>query len=120
MIVEQANTTALVVLGEPLPGALEPLQPVALYRDPAIVDAVLAQAAERAREAAAGLTADTASGRKAIASVAYRVARTKTALDDAGKQLVADIKAQAATIDSERRRIREALDQLKADHLPED
>ena len=115
MIVEQVNTAALVVLGEPLPGALEPLQPVALYRDAALLDAVLAQAEARAREAAAGLTADTASGRKAIASVAYRVARTKTALDDAGKQLVADIKAQAATIDSERRRIREALDQLKAD-----
>jgi hypothetical protein len=115
VIVEQENTTALVVLGEPLPGALEPLRPAALYRDPALVDAVLAQATQRARNVAAGLTADTASGRKAIASVAYRVARTKTALDEAGKQLVSDIKAQAATIDSERRRIREALDQLKAD-----
>ncbi len=115
MIVEQANTTALVMFGEVPPGSLEPLHPAALYSDPSIVDAVLAQARGRAQNAVDGLTADTASGRKAIASVAYRVARTKTALDDAGKQLVADIKAQAATIDSERRRIREALDQLKAD-----
>ena len=111
----EQNALELVTMGQTLPGVAEPLHPVTLYADSAVVDAVLAQAVRLAREAAVGLTADTAKGRKALSSVAYRVARTKTALDDAGKQLVADIKAQVATIDAERRRIRETLDALKAE-----
>jgi colicin import membrane protein len=56
---------------------------------------------------------DTAEGRERIKSVAYKVARSKTALDDMGKELVADIKKQSGAIDAERRVIRERLDALK-------
>jgi hypothetical protein len=58
-------------------------------------------------------TLDTAEGRERIKSVAYKVARSKTALDDMGKELVAGIKAQAAAIDADRRTIRDRLDALK-------
>lgn len=52
-------------------------------------------------------------GRKAVASLAYKVARSKTALDDMGKELVSGLKAQAGKIDAERRVIRDRLDALK-------
>lgn len=52
-------------------------------------------------------------GRKAIASLAYKVAQSKTALDELGKNLVADWKAKSAAVDAERRRLRERLDALK-------
>lgn len=55
----------------------------------------------------------TEAGRKAIASLARKVASSKTRLDDFGKELVAGIKAQASTIDAERKRMRDALDQLR-------
>lgn len=58
-------------------------------------------------------TLETPEGRERIKSVAYRVARSKTALDEMGKELVADIKAKAGAIDAERRTIRERLDALK-------
>jgi hypothetical protein len=55
----------------------------------------------------------TLGGRNAIASMAYKVARSKTALDDMGKQLVADWKSKASAVDAERRTIRDRLDALK-------
>jgi len=50
------------------------------------------------------------SGREAIASVAHRVARSKTALDNAGKTLVAEHKEIPKKIDAERKRVRDTLD----------
>lgn len=55
----------------------------------------------------------TLGGRAAIASMAYKVARSKTALDDLGKQLVSDWKSKASAVDAERRTIRDRLDTLK-------
>lgn len=55
----------------------------------------------------------TAKGRQSIASVANRVARSKTTLDKAGKELVAGIKAQSKSIDAERKKMRDTLDDLK-------
>lgn len=55
----------------------------------------------------------TLGGRNAIASMAYKVARSKTALDDLDKQLVSDWKSKAAAVDAERRTIRDRLDALK-------
>lgn len=55
----------------------------------------------------------TAKGRKAIASLAAKVARSKTALDGAGKSLNDDRRAAISAVDAERRKIRERLDALK-------
>ena len=53
---------------------------------------------------------DTASGRKAYASMAHKIARSKTAIDNIGKELVADLKQLPKTIDAERKRWRDQLD----------
>lgn len=55
----------------------------------------------------------TLAGRKAIASLAYKVARTKTAIDDAGKLLTEEKRAEIKKVDEARKRIREKLDELK-------
>ena len=55
----------------------------------------------------------TAAGRKAIASMAYRVARAKTYLDDAGKALADEQKKIPKKIDECRKRIRDTLDAWK-------
>ncbi|MET3051901.1 hypothetical protein ABXV19_08750 [Pseudomonas alkylphenolica] len=52
----------------------------------------------------------TRKGREAIASIAYKVARSKTALDTVGKDLVADLKEIPKKIDAERKRMRDILD----------
>lgn len=56
---------------------------------------------------------DTAKGRQVLKSAAYRVTRSKTLLDDAGKEFAADLKAQVASIDKNRRKIRTELDNLR-------
>ena len=59
-----------------------------------------------------GFTPDisTRKGREAIASMAYKVARSKTALDEVGKKLVADLKEVPKKIDAERKRVRDTLE----------
>lgn len=55
-------------------------------------------------------TLDTAKGRQAYASMAHKIARSKTAIDNIGKELVADLKQLPKTIDAERKRWRDQLD----------
>jgi hypothetical protein len=49
-------------------------------------------------------------GQDAIRSIAYRIARSKTALDNVGKELVAELKDIPKKIDAERKRMRDTLD----------
>lgn len=67
------------------------------------------------RAQVAGFVPDTSTqaGRKEIASMAYKVARTKTYLDDMGKELVAKYKAVPKKIDANRKLIRDELDALR-------
>ena len=51
----------------------------------------------------------TAKGRKAIGSIAYSIARSKSALDDLGKELVSEMKEIPKKIDAERKRMRDTL-----------
>jgi len=74
-----------------------------------IVDAIEAQVRAEAFDAT------TEAGRKHVRSVAYKVARSKTILDDIGKEHVAEIKKQSAAIDAERKTVRDRLDALKAE-----
>ena len=57
----------------------------------------------------------TPKGRKAVASNASKVARSKTYLDGLGKELVASLKQQSILIDEERRRMRTRLSELKTE-----
>lgn len=72
---------------------------------------------EKIKSEASNLVYDveTSKGRKEIASMAHKIARSKTYLDGLGKELVSGIKNQARVIDDERKKMRDELDQLKAD-----
>lgn len=51
-------------------------------------------------------------GRKEIASMAYKVTRSKTAIDEAGKKLNEEARSKINAVDAQRRKIREELDEL--------
>jgi colicin import membrane protein len=89
---------------------IETLTPAVVFA-PGGVDAIISKLEADVRAISADIS--TEAGRKAVASLAYKVARSKTALDDMGKQLVADLKAQTGKIDAERRVIRDRLDALR-------
>lgn len=88
----------------------QPLQAVAIFA-PGGVDDILAKLKSEVRAIPTDIS--TPAGRKHVASLAYKVARSKTALDDLGKDLVAEWKEKAKKVDEDRRRIRDELDALK-------
>lgn len=77
------------------------------------IDPLLEEIERQVKEFEPDLT--TATGRKEIASMANKVARSKTLLDGMGKDLVADWKAKAKVVDDSRKKLRDRLDQLKAE-----
>lgn len=70
---------------------------------------------QKIREEIDGFVPDvsTKKGRDAIASIAHKVARSKAALDNIGKDLVAELKELPKKIDAERKRMRDTLDAWK-------
>ena len=89
---------------------IENPNPVALFANGGLTE-ILARIEQEARSLVPDTS--TAKGRKAIASAAANVARSKTYLDGLGKDFVARIKAQSATVDAERRAMRDRLDGLR-------
>lgn len=85
----------------------------AMFAKPEQVDDMITRIEAEVRSHAPDLT--TTKGRKAIASLAHTVARSKTALDGAGKSLTDEARKQIAVVDAERRKIRDRLDALKAE-----
>lgn len=69
---------------------------------------------QRIRDQVMGIVPDvsTDKGRKEIASRAFKVRKSKTALDGLGKKLVDDLKDVPRKIDAERKRMRDTLDAL--------
>lgn len=59
------------------------------------------------------LDVETKKGREFIASLAYKVSQSKTAVDSHGKSLVEGIKSQAKVIDDSRKFFRDSCDQLR-------
>ncbi len=55
----------------------------------------------------------TKKGRDRIASLAYKVSKTKTLVDDFGKELVAEEKKRLALIDADRKKWRDECDKLR-------
>lgn len=92
---------------------VDSLVPAQIFANTNDLDAVLDEIAAKARAHQPDIS--TVKGRKEIASVANKVARSKTLLDEMGKALVAGWKKQSAAVDAERRRLRENLDSLKAE-----
>jgi len=77
------------------------------------LDDLLAKIDKEARSHVPDLKTD--KGRKAIASIAAKVAKSKTYLDSLGKELVSGWKNQARAVDNERKKMRDTLDDLKSD-----
>lgn len=103
---------ALVTLESILTPASAPLSAETLFGTGQVETIVSAIEAQVRAEA---IDISTADGRKAAKSLAYKVARSKTILDEIGKEHVAEIKAQSAKIDAERKTLRDRLDGLKAE-----
>ena len=78
-------------------------------------DESIAAAIESVRKQALAFVPDISSrkGREEIKSLAYRVARSKTALDAHGKSMVEDEKKKIAIVDARRKKICDAFDALK-------
>lgn len=68
----------------------------------------------RVKEEIAGFKPDisTVKGRGEIAKLAYKVTRSKTAIDAAGKKLNEEARAKINSVDAQRRKIRDELDAL--------
>lgn len=94
------------------------LIPIADFNPPsAFVAGGLQQVLDMIEAHARSVVADTstAAGRKAIIGAAYQVARSKTWIDERGKEYVATLKEMPRIVDAERKRARDFLDSLAAE-----
>lgn len=85
--------------------------PVLAVTKPEYFDNVFSELRREAAEIVIDLT--TEKGRKAIAAMAFKVARTKTAIDEAGKALNDEARIKINVVDAARRSVREKLDALR-------
>lgn len=85
--------------------------PIAVFTDGELLEALFDEI--RAEIEAHTPNVETDSGRKAIASLAYGIAKRKTALDAAGKELNEEHRTSINRVDAIRRKVREGLDALK-------
>lgn len=86
------------------------LNAVAVFKDGGL-DKVLEKITKEVESVLPDLTTD--KGRKAVASLARKVATSKIALDNAGKKLVAEWKNNSKLVDVERKKSRDYLDVLR-------
>lgn len=84
---------------------------LAVFTEEGNIDPILSKIASEARSFVADV--GTAKGRKDIASMAYKVAQTKTYLDGLGKDLVAEMKELPRKVDASRKSARDFLDNLR-------
>lgn len=88
---------------------------MAAFSQPDGMTDIIRQICEQAQSQAAEIGADMekASDRKKLASIAYAVAKAKTAIDGTGKDLVAEAKAKIKVVDNNRKQVRDELDALR-------
>lgn len=90
---------------------IEPTTALAVFTNAEKVDPILAAIRKVVAEFQPDVT--TAKGRKEIASMAYKVAQSKTYLDGIGKKLTEEYKEIPKKIDANRKKVRDELDRLK-------
>ncbi|MEQ5796338.1 hypothetical protein LZ686_17050 [Paracoccus sp. NFXS7] len=83
----------------------------ALFKDGTGIDPLIARIEAEVRAHVPDTS--TNKGREAIKSLAYKVSRSKTVLDDAGKALNEDARRQINLVDASRKNIRDRLDALR-------
>ena len=95
---------------ELIPVNIDEFTPAALFRDGGL-ESLLKDIETEARSVVPDASSE--KGRKAIASNAYKVSRSKTYLDTLGKDFVAGLKQQAKAVDEQRSMLRNRLDALR-------
>ncbi len=91
----------------------EKLNAVELFKSDEAVEDILGKIEKEAKSIIPDIS--TEQGRKEIASIAYKVARTKTALDNLGKDLTETARQQINAVNKGRKEIRDRLDELRDD-----
>jgi colicin import membrane protein len=81
------------------------------FATPSGIDVLIQRIKSEASAEVPDLT--TKKGRDRIASLAYKVSKTKTLVDDFGKELVAEEKKRLAMIDADRKKWRDECDKLR-------
>lgn len=89
---------------------IETLKPADVFK-PGAVERLILDVEQKVR--ATIIDASTPGGRKEATSLAFKVTRSKTALDEMGKTFVADLKKAAGVVDADRRIIRDRFDALR-------
>lgn len=106
---EEINPVELINLDKTL-ATLEKIEPIELFTTENAIEDVLSRIEG---EVTFFTDCKTPLGRKNIASMAYKVSRSKTILDKLGKTLVAEWKQKAKKVDNSRKKAREYLDDLR-------
>lgn len=91
---------------------IETIAAIDLFR-PEVIDPIIASIREQVIARAATLDISTPGNRADLASLAYKVGRSKTFIDGQRKALVSDEKKRLAKIDAEGKRIWESLEALQ-------
>lgn len=86
-------------------------KPVLVFSNPDALDMVFAETERKVLDFQHDLSTPT--GRKKTASLAFEVARQKTALDEAGKELNSELRARINLVDEQRRSLRDRFDDLR-------
>lgn len=90
---------------------IETLNPIAVFQTQGGVEDILSKLERDVRSIQTDAT--TEKGRKEIKSLAYKVARSKTALDDMGKAVAEDARKTVDSVNASRRTINARLDALR-------
>lgn len=101
---EQPSANALLI-------TVEKSDAMQVFTDQARIEAIIKQIEQQVTTLVPDVS--TAKGRSEIKSLAHKVTRSKTYLDDIGKELVADLKELPKRIDASRKAMRERLDALR-------
>lgn len=92
--------------------AVETLKAVEVFA-PGGVAKLLDEVEAKVRQLNEAIDPTTEDGRAAAKSLAYKVVRSKTAVDEMGKEFVAEMKKATAGVDADRRTLRDRLDALR-------
>lgn len=85
----------------------------AIFSEECGIDAMLSSLEAKVRSVQTDIS--TPAGRAAIKSLAHQVARSKTAFDEMGKELVSEWKAKSKAVDKERARVWDRLEALQTE-----
>lgn len=92
-------------------GQMVTAEPAVVYRDDAVLPALLKEIEGEIAAASAGI--DTKKGREAIASLAHSISRRKTPIVDAGKALTEDWRKKTATVNATKSTVEREFDALR-------